>query len=171
MTGVTQIFVFGSRSRSTNRPYAPKLVVDPEEKTIERIGDKMTTMRLVSLILIPVIVLTLIGVAGAGCSQDTTCDIEGLQAEIDSLELSLAEAVEKLTLIETELEVVKETGGPAGPQGPRGIQGPRGTQGPRGPIGMPGPAGETGAMGPAGPAGSAGPAGPAGPMGPAGICW
>ena len=83
-------------------------------------------------------------------------DIDGLQAAIDTIEL---------------------TPGPIGPTGPQGIQGVPGAAGVTGPVGATGPqgvqgnTGPTGPMGPTGPKGNTGPTGATGPAGTASITY
>ena len=64
--------------------------------------------------------------------------------------------------LETRINNISLTPGPAGPQGPAGVAGPAGPQGPAGMSGATGPAGPQGPAGPAGAKGDPGPAGPAG---------
>ena len=75
------------------------------------------------------------------------------------------------TELETRINTISLTPGPAGPQGLAGADGATGLQGPAGPIGPQGPSGAdgaTGAAGSQGPAGADGATGPAGPQGLAG---
>jgi hypothetical protein len=76
------------------------------------------------------------------------------------------------TELETRINNISLTPGPAGPQGLPGVNGANGANGlngldgatgPQGPAGPQGPVGATGMTGPAGPEGPAGPQGPAGP--------
>jgi len=75
----------------------------------------------------------------------------------------LGQAAAEMAALQTNIDNIALTPGPAGPQGPAGTTGPQGPTGTTGAQGVPGPAG------PAGPQGAVGPAGPVGPAGAAGV--
>jgi hypothetical protein len=72
------------------------------------------------------------------------------------------------TELETRINTISLTPGPAGPQGLPGVNGANGLNGLDGATGPQGPAGPQGPTGPMGATGPVGPAGPTGPQGPAG---
>ena len=85
----------------------------------------------------------------------------GSTADADDVNANFSE-------LETRINNISLTPGPAGPQGPAGVAGPPGPAGMPGATGPIGPAGPQGPQGPAGPAGPAGAQGAPGPAGPAG---
>ena len=95
-------------------------------------------------------------------------DIDGLQAAIDTIELTPGPIGPTGPQGIQGVPGAAGVTGPVGATGPQGVQGNTGPTGPMGPTGPKGNTGATGATGPAGTNGTTGARGATGPTGPAG---
>ena len=90
------------------------------------------------------------------CFSGTAAAAGGQKATVEQLNAEAAARAAADSALQSNINNISLTPGPAGPEGAKGDTGATGSQGPQGPIGLTGPAGPQGDRGPQGDAGPQG---------------